>query len=78
MLIKVVKRIHMSKDDTRCCGTGTCIINSAGACWCGQRWDGEKMCFPGAVMQDRNASEKSVDEFVGDPSSSASNLDKPQ
>jgi hypothetical protein len=32
-------------EDLRCCGTGTCIINSDGACWCGQRWDGEKMCF---------------------------------
>jgi hypothetical protein len=32
-------------DDSRCCGTGTCIINAEGLCWCGQRWDGEKMCF---------------------------------
>lgn len=34
-------------DDPRCCGTGTCIINAEGYCWCGQRWDGERMCFPG-------------------------------
>ena len=33
-------------DDPRCCGTGTCIINDEGVCWCGQTWDGEKMCFP--------------------------------
>lgn len=33
-------------DDLRCCGTGTCIINAEGQCWCGQRWDGQKMCFP--------------------------------
>ena len=33
-------------DDVRCCGTGTCLINEEGYCWCGQRWDGEKMCFP--------------------------------
>jgi hypothetical protein len=33
-------------EDPRCCGTGTCIINADGTCWCGQRWDGEKMCFP--------------------------------
>jgi hypothetical protein len=33
-------------EDTRCCGTGTCIINAEGYCWCGQRWDGTKMCFP--------------------------------
>jgi hypothetical protein len=29
-----------------CCGTRTCIINADGMCWCGQRWDGKKMCFP--------------------------------
>ncbi len=33
-------------EDPRCCGTGTCIINADGTCWCGQRWDGGKMCFP--------------------------------
>ncbi|MEY2618976.1 MAG: hypothetical protein RL522_1978 [Pseudomonadota bacterium] len=33
-------------DDPRCCGTGTCIINAEGVCWYGQKWDGEKMCFP--------------------------------
>ncbi len=44
-------------EDERCCGTGTCIINAQGYCWCGQKWDGEKMCFPkppepsGAVVQ---------------------------
>ena len=32
-------------EDLRCCGTGTCIINEDGLCWCGQKWDGEKMCF---------------------------------
>ena len=34
------------QDDERCCGTGTCIIDTQGACWCGQVWDGEKMCLP--------------------------------
>ena len=34
-------------EDLRCCGTGTCLINADGFCWCGQRWDGEKMCFSG-------------------------------
>ena len=33
-------------EDLRCCGTGTCLINAEGICWCGQRWDGTKMCFP--------------------------------
>jgi len=32
------------EDDKRCCGSGTCIINAQGHCWCGQQWDGEKMC----------------------------------
>jgi hypothetical protein len=32
-------------EDPRCCGTGTCIIDDDGQCWCGQRWDGERMCF---------------------------------
>ena len=34
-------------EDLRCCGTGTCLINADDFCWCGQRWDGEKMCSPG-------------------------------
>ena len=33
-------------EDLRCCGTGTCLINAEGICWCGQQWDGTKMCFP--------------------------------
>ena len=32
-------------EDPRCCGTGTCLINADGLCWCGQQWDGEKMSF---------------------------------
>lgn len=35
----------MSNLDKRCCGSGVCIINDAGECWCGQRWDGTKMSF---------------------------------
>jgi len=31
------------KEDPRCCGSGTCIIDPEGRCWCGQQWDGEKM-----------------------------------
>ncbi len=33
-------------EDTRCCGSGTCLIDATGRCWCGQQWDGEKMCAP--------------------------------
>ena len=38
--------------DERCCGTGTCIIDQDGFCWCGQKWDGEKMCQPPLVTKD--------------------------
>lgn len=34
-------------DDPRCCGSGTCIIDAEGRCWCGQQWDGQRMCSPG-------------------------------
>jgi hypothetical protein len=30
-------------EDPRCCGSGTCIIDKAGRCWCGQQWDGQQM-----------------------------------
>ena len=33
-------------DDPRCCGSGTCIIDPEGRCWCGQQWDGHKMVAP--------------------------------
>ncbi len=33
-------------EDPRCCGSGTCIIDSEGRCWCGQIWNGEEMCRP--------------------------------
>ena len=31
------------KEDPRCRGRGTCIIDPEGRCWCGQQWDGQKM-----------------------------------
>ncbi|MDP1674211.1 MAG: hypothetical protein Q8L65_14015 [Burkholderiales bacterium] len=31
-------------EDLRCCGSGTCIIDCDGRCWCGQQWDGQTMC----------------------------------
>ena len=39
-------------DDPRCCGSGTCIIDLQGRCWCGQQWDGEKMCQTPLTHQD--------------------------
>jgi hypothetical protein len=33
-------------EDPRCCGSGTCIIDAEGRCWCGQQWNGQKMAAP--------------------------------
>ena len=35
-----------SDEDERCCGTGTCLIDVQGRCWCGQQWNGSEMCRP--------------------------------
>lgn len=45
------------KEDPRCCGSGACIINERGECWCGQRWDGTKMCYPPKQEQESKAEE---------------------
>ena len=37
-------------EDTRCCGSGTCIIDPEGRCWCGQQWNGERMAAPPLQM----------------------------
>jgi hypothetical protein len=39
-------------EDPRCCGTGTCIIDGDGRCWCGQQWDGKKMCHAPLALQE--------------------------
>jgi hypothetical protein len=48
----LVKNGAPMTEDPRCCGTGTCIINEKGVCWCGQTWDGEKMCMPTALKNE--------------------------
>jgi hypothetical protein len=40
----------MTSPDKRCCGSGVCIIDGAGQCWCGQVWDGEKMSAPSLTI----------------------------
>jgi hypothetical protein len=47
-------------EDERCCGTGTCIINEEGFCWCGQRWDGMKMCFPQTEENTSSEAEENI------------------
>ncbi|MEK8044817.1 hypothetical protein [Ideonella margarita] len=36
----------MSDTDPRNCGTGACLIDPDGHCWCGQQWDGDRMVPP--------------------------------
>ena len=43
------------QEDERCCGTGTCIIDAHELCWCGQQWDGEKMCRPEPESKHHNS-----------------------
>lgn len=56
-------------DDPRCCGSGTCIINDDGECWCGQRWDGQKMCAPthAAAPADETLPESIDDDRAATP-----------
>jgi hypothetical protein len=52
-------------EDPRCCGSGTCIIDTEGRCWCGQQWDGQKMCHAPLATPAAPASEA---EHVPEPS----------
>lgn len=47
-------------EDPRCCGTGTCIINEDGLCWCGQKWNGVEMCFPNADASNNESDQVAV------------------
>ncbi len=49
-------------EDPRCCGSGTCIIDAEGRCWCGQRWDGQKMCHPDPIRLAETAAPQEKDE----------------
>jgi hypothetical protein len=44
-------------EDKLCCGSGTCIINAEGICWCGQQWDGNKMVSIHAETSDAKEDE---------------------
>jgi hypothetical protein len=52
----------MKAPDNRCCGSGVCIINDAGECWCGQVWDGEKMSAPPLLSKNTASSESSSEK----------------
>ena len=51
----------MKTPDKRCCGSGVCIINDAGECWCGQVWDGEKMSAPPLISKTGPSSDSSLE-----------------
>jgi hypothetical protein len=61
-------------EDERCCGTGTCLINAEGLCWCGQKWDGQVMCRPGNGEPMNN---EALSEAVSEASKPAPVLPKP-
>lgn len=52
----------MKTPDNRCCGSGVCIINDAGECWCGQVWDGEKMSAPPLLSKNTESSSSSPEK----------------
>ena len=62
----------MSKSDDQCCGSGVCIINDAGECWCGQVWNGSKMAPPSLeAMSVQPKDEKTILASVNAPSKSS-------
>jgi hypothetical protein len=58
-------------EDPRCCGSGTCIIDAEGRCWCGQQWDGHKMCRA-PLSQDGPAASAAVADQPRPPTASES------
>jgi len=46
IVMAFIKEGSSMSQDERCCGSGTCIINAEGLCWCGQRWVGNQLCQP--------------------------------
>ena len=56
----------MKTSDQRCCGSGVCIINDAGECWCGQVWNGEKMVAPALKQPQTSEPVKSGDQGISD------------
>ena len=60
-------------EDARCCGTGTCIVNADGECWCGQRWNGTHMSFPDTLLgKTTDDTAKTAGAASGDDHSSSS------
>jgi hypothetical protein len=67
MISATNKGLYMS-EDTRCCGSDSCIIDADGACWCGQRWDGEKMCHAALtpIVQNKGTEPNQTSDLGGE------------
>jgi len=50
------------QEDQRCCGSDKCLINSEGYCWCGQKWDGDKLCEPDSLADNQALSADVTDK----------------
>jgi hypothetical protein len=62
----------MKVPDKRCCGSGVCIINDAGECWCGQVWNGEKMVAPSLLASKSDI--KSPEQNLGQSKPDSKNM----
>ena len=51
IVMAFIKEGSSMSQDERCCGSGTCIINAEGLCWCGQRWVGNLLCQPNQTQE---------------------------
>ncbi len=49
-------------DDPRCCGSGNCIIDPDGRCWCGRQWDGRDEVRLAVEAEDQDQVEQAVSE----------------
>lgn len=50
-------------DDPRCCGSGTCIIDPSGRCWCGQQWNGQSMSQPCEPAQETQGTDAAAPDL---------------
>ena len=54
--------------DLRCCGSGTCIIDLEGRCWCGRQWANPTKGQAPAAVEPAVAEEAAVQPTRSPPS----------
>lgn len=64
-------------EDTRGCGSGACIIDAQGHCWCGQKWEGERICVrvPDEPVAREATQSSQAEPAMGSTPSAASSTD---